>query len=47
VLLVMEAMKMEINVAAENAGTVLAIRAEAGAAANAGDTLLVLEPVRS
>ena len=41
-LVIMEAMKMEIAVLADSAGTVHSVHGVAGAAAHAGDTLLVL-----
>ena len=47
VLLIMEAMKMEISVTADQPGTVVAVRAPEGSTANAGDTLLVIRPVQS
>jgi urea carboxylase len=47
VLVIMEAMKMEISVVAAEPGTVVAIRAAEGSAASAGDTLLVLRQVQS
>jgi urea carboxylase len=43
-LVIMEAMKMEIAVIADAAGTVVSIHGEAGAGARAGDTLLLLRP---
>jgi urea carboxylase len=43
-LVIMEAMKMEIAVVADCAGTVVSIHGEAGAGALAGDTLLLLRP---
>jgi urea carboxylase len=43
-LVIMEAMKMEIAVVADSAGTVVSIHGEAGAGARAGDTLLLLRP---
>jgi urea carboxylase len=43
-LVIMEAMKMEIAVIADTAGTVVSIHGEAGAGARAGDTLLLLRP---
>ena len=43
-LVIMEAMKMEIAVIADSAGTVVSIHGEAGAGARAGDTLLLLRP---
>jgi len=46
-LVIMEAMKMEIAVVADSAGTVEAIHGVAGAPSRAGDTLLVLRPVQS
>jgi urea carboxylase len=46
-LVIMEAMKMEIAVLADNAGTVHSVHGVAGAAAHAGDTLLVFKPVLS
>ena len=46
-LVIMEAMKMEIAVLADNAGTVHSVHGIAGAAAHAGDTLLVFKPVLS
>jgi urea carboxylase len=45
-LVIMEAMKMEIAVIADSAGTVVSIHGETGAAARAGDTLLLLRPER-
>jgi urea carboxylase len=47
VLAIMESMKMEISVVAPATGTVVEIRAAAGAPAGAGDTLLVLRPEKS
>jgi urea carboxylase len=47
VLVIMESMKMEISVVAPVTGTVVEIRAAAGAPAGAGDTLLVLRPEQS
>jgi urea carboxylase len=44
-LVIMEAMKMEIAVVAETAGTVVAIHGSAGSGARAGDLLLALRPV--
>ncbi len=44
-LVIMEAMKMEIAVVAETAGTVVAIHGSAGSGARAGDMLLALRPV--
>ncbi len=44
-LVIMEAMKMEIAVVAETAGTVVAIHGTAGSGARAGDLLLALRPV--
>jgi urea carboxylase len=44
-LVIMEAMKMEIAVVAETAGTVVAIHGAAGSGARAGDLLLALRPV--
>jgi len=44
-LVIMEAMKMEIAVVAETAGTVVAIHGTAGTGARAGDLLLALRPV--
>jgi urea carboxylase len=44
-LVIMEAMKMEIAVMAETAGTVVAIHGTAGTGALAGDLLLALRPV--
>jgi len=44
-LVIMEAMKMEIAVVAETAGTVVSIHQQAGVGANAGDTLLLMRPV--
>jgi urea carboxylase len=46
-LVIMEAMKMEIAVVAETAGTVVAIHGAAGSGARAGDLLLALRPVSS
>jgi urea carboxylase len=46
-LVIMEAMKMEIAVLADNAGTVHSVHGVAGTAAHAGDTLLVFKPVLS
>jgi len=46
-LVIMEAMKMEIAVLADTAGTVHSIHGIPGVAANAGDTLLVFKPVLS
>jgi urea carboxylase len=43
-LVIMEAMKMEIAVVADSAGTVVSIHGEPGAGARAGDTLLLLRP---
>jgi urea carboxylase len=43
-LLVLEAMKMEISVRAELAGTVVAISCATGRPANAGDILLAIQP---
>jgi urea carboxylase len=43
-LLVMEAMKMEISVRAENAGVVAAVFCEPGKPAQAGDVLLAIRP---
>ncbi len=44
-LVVMEAMKMEIAVVADAAGTVVTVHQQPGAGASAGDTLLTLRPV--
>jgi biotin carboxyl carrier protein len=41
-LCVLEAMKMENNIAAEKAGTVTEIKAEVGQSVGAGDTLVVI-----
>jgi urea carboxylase len=46
-LVIMEAMKMEIAVIADSAGTVVSIHGEPGAGARAGDTLLLLRPERT
>jgi len=46
-LVIMEAMKMEIAVVAETAGTVVAIHGAPGTGARAGDLLLALRPVSS
>jgi len=43
-LVIMEAMKMEIAVIADSAGTVVSIHGEPGTGARAGDTLLLLRP---
>ncbi len=43
-LVVMEAMKMEIAVIAESAGTVVSIHQKAGAGTSAGETLLTVRP---
>jgi urea carboxylase len=43
-LLVLEAMKMEIAVAAEESGTIVELRCAAGRAVTAGDTLVVIRP---
>ena len=43
-LVIMEAMKMEIAVIADSAGTVVSIHGAPGAGARAGDTLLLLRP---
>jgi acetyl-CoA carboxylase biotin carboxyl carrier protein len=40
---ILESMKMEMPVEAEDAGTVTEIRCEEGQAVNEGDTLVVLE----
>ncbi len=40
---ILESMKMEMPVEAEDAGTVAEIRCEEGQAVNEGDTLVVLE----
>ena len=45
-LVIMEAMKMEIAVVADGAGTVVSIHGTPGAGARAGDTLLLLRPER-
>lgn len=42
-LVVLEAMKMENNIAADKAGTVTEVRVEAGAAVGGGDVLVVIE----
>ena len=42
-LVILESMKMEMPVEAEDAGTVVEIRCEEGQAVNEGDTLVVLE----
>jgi urea carboxylase len=42
-LLVMEAMKMEIPVVADQAGEIVEIRCEAGKAVNAGDIVVVMK----
>ena len=46
-LVVMEAMKMEIAVLAEGAGTIVSIHQKAGTGASAGDTLLTVRPVNT
>jgi len=46
-LVIMEAMKMEIAVLADCAGTVVSIHGNLSAGARAGDTLLLLRPVRA
>jgi len=46
-LVIMEAMKMEIAVLADTAGTVKSVHGITGTPANAGDTLLVFKPVLS
>ena len=43
VLVILESMKMEMPVEAEDEGTVKEIRCEEGQAVNEGDTLVVLE----
>jgi urea carboxylase len=43
-LVIMEAMKMEIAVVADCAGTVVSIHGKPSAGARAGDTLLLLRP---
>jgi acetyl-CoA carboxylase biotin carboxyl carrier protein len=43
VLVILESMKMEMPVEAEDSGTVAEIRCEEGQAVNEGDTLVVLE----
>jgi acetyl-CoA carboxylase biotin carboxyl carrier protein len=43
VLLILESMKMEMPVEAEDAGTVKEILCEEGQAVNDGDTLVILE----
>ena len=43
-LVIMEAMKMEIAVVADSAGSVVSIHGKPGAGARAGDTLLLLRP---
>jgi urea carboxylase len=45
-LVIMEAMKMEIAVVADSAGTVVSIHGKSGVGARAGDTLLLLRPER-
>jgi acetyl-CoA carboxylase biotin carboxyl carrier protein len=40
---ILESMKMEMPVEAEDSGTVVEIRCEEGQAVNEGDTLIVLE----
>jgi acetyl-CoA carboxylase biotin carboxyl carrier protein len=42
-VVILESMKMEMPVEAEDAGTVAEIRVEEGQAVNEGDTLVVLE----
>ena len=42
-VVILESMKMEMPVEAEDAGTVKEIRCEEGQAVNEGDTLVVLE----
>jgi urea carboxylase len=46
-LLILEAMKMEITVSAELAGTILELRCERGQAVMAGETLVVLRVARA
>jgi acetyl/propionyl-CoA carboxylase alpha subunit len=46
-LVVLEAMKMETTLAAEVAGTVATVRAEAGAVVAAGELLVVITPSES
>ncbi|MGA2023275.1 MAG: urea carboxylase [Steroidobacteraceae bacterium] len=43
-LLVIEAMKMEINLSAEQAGRIVQLRCQRGQSVDAGETLLVLRP---
>jgi urea carboxylase len=43
-LLLIEAMKMEIAVQAEQAGTIVELRCQRGQAVTAGETLIVLQP---
>jgi biotin carboxyl carrier protein len=43
-LLLIEAMKMEIAVQAEQAGTIVELRCRRGQAVSAGETLIVLRP---
>jgi urea carboxylase len=43
-LIVIESMKMEINVQSEQSGTVVELRCQRGQPVMAGDTLLVLRP---
>jgi urea carboxylase len=43
-LLLIEAMKMEFAVQAEQAGTIVELRCQRGQAVAAGDTLIVLRP---
>jgi urea carboxylase len=47
VLVIMEAMKMEISVTADQPGVVLDVRAKEGSTASAGDTLLIIQAVQS
>jgi len=46
-LLILEAMKMEIQVRADCAGTVTGVYCTAGKPVNAGDTLLALRPAQA
>jgi urea carboxylase len=43
-LIVVEAMKMEIPIAADETGEIVEVRCERGRTINAGETLLVLRP---
>jgi acetyl-CoA/propionyl-CoA carboxylase biotin carboxyl carrier protein len=43
-VVVLEAMKMENNVAADVAGTVTEVKAEAGQSVAAGEVVVVIEP---